>query len=236
MLHARRGDQFIEGDDGAGADLVDGAAHAELLQHALQHLGVLLQRLLVHRADALAGLGQDAERGQVEALAGFEIEGLLVGVVARLGRLDRRHAGLDRFRRAGGGGRNRRGGGCVFPRRGVGGGLVVGRIGVVVALDVGGRRRHGRRLGLFVDAARTARRRGCGGGRGFGHRAGGFAGTLGPLGAAGGVLLGGPAGGVGEVTQAQADRIAESPQAEDQEQAAGDPASARNVQGGQALR
>ena len=33
------GDQFVEGDDGAGADLVDLAAHAELGQHALQHAG-----------------------------------------------------------------------------------------------------------------------------------------------------------------------------------------------------
>ena len=37
-------------------DLVDGAAHAEFLQHAFQHLGILLEGFLVHRADALLRL------------------------------------------------------------------------------------------------------------------------------------------------------------------------------------
>ena len=106
MLHAGRGHQFVQGDHGAGADLVDLAAHAELLQHALQHLGVGLQRFLVDRGGALGRLGQNAERGQVElALGPGEVEGGLVHVrTRRLGRLDRRHA---RLRGRGGAGRGR---------------------------------------------------------------------------------------------------------------------------------
>ncbi len=46
-LHPGGGDQLVEGDHGAGADLVDLAAHAELGQHALQQLGVLAQRAFV---------------------------------------------------------------------------------------------------------------------------------------------------------------------------------------------
>ncbi|MNV62827.1 hypothetical protein D3C71_1553910 [compost metagenome] len=163
MLHARRGHQFIEGDDGAGANLVDGAAHAEFLQHALQHLGVLLEGFLVDGADALLRLGQDAERGQVEAVAGFELEGLLVGVAGGTGRLDGGDPGLGG---AGGAARGRRrdggDGGGVFPRRDRGAGRLVvgigiGGVGIVLGRMVGGR---GFRLG---HAARLARRGSSGG-------------------------------------------------------------------------
>ena len=163
--------------------------------------------------------------------AGLEVEGLLVGGVAGLGRLDRRDPGLDRLGRAGRGRGDGRGGAGVLPRRGGGGGFVVGvgigRVRIVVGHGIGGGRF---RLG---GAARLAR--GRGGGRGFGDGAGGFGGALGPFGAARGVLLGGPSGGVGEVAQAQADGVAQGPEAEDQEQPAGDPAPGRNVQGGEAL-
>ena len=88
------GDQLVEGDHGAGADLVDLAVDAELGQHALQQAGVLAQRPLVDRRGARLGLGQHGELGQPEALGLGEGQGLLV--LARLagrllGRLDPEH-------------------------------------------------------------------------------------------------------------------------------------------------
>src|SRR5690606_28837141 len=104
------------------------AAHAEFLEHALQHLGVGLQRLLVDGAAALARLGQNAQRRQLEAALIGEVEGLLVRVAAdRLGRLDRRGLGLGRAAGAGRG-RGAGGGGRVLPRRGVG----VGVVGLII--------------------------------------------------------------------------------------------------------
>ena len=77
VLHAGGGSQFIEGDHRAGADLVDNALDPELGQHALQHLGVLLQGFLVHGGDTGLRLGQEAQRRQLEALGAGELEGAL---------------------------------------------------------------------------------------------------------------------------------------------------------------
>ena len=71
-LHAGRRHQLVEGDDRAGADLVDLAAHAELGQHAFQHPGVLAQRALVERRRARLGLGQHGQLGQLEAVVSGE--------------------------------------------------------------------------------------------------------------------------------------------------------------------
>ena len=208
VLHAGRGHQFIQGDDRAGADLVDLAAHAEFLKHALQHLGVGLERFLVDGAAALGGLGQNAQRRQLEAAFIGEVEGLLVRVAADgLGRLDRRHLGLGRAVRPGRG-RGDGGGGRVLPRRGVG----VRLIGVRLVIGGGDRSgRGGRRaVGLHpVGVGQTmARFAGRGGGLGDGARGLARFGGLGRSGGAGlGALLGGPAGGVGEVAQAQAHGI-----------------------------
>ncbi len=212
VLHAGRRHQLIQGDDGAGADLVDLAAHAEFLEHALQHLGVGLQRLLVDGAAALAGLGQNAQRRQLEAAFAREVEGLLVRVAAHgLGRLDRRDLGLGRTAGAGRG-RGDGGGGRVLPRRGVG----VRLIGVGLVIGGGDRSARGGRRAVGLHLVRlgqtVARLAGRGGGFGDGARRLARLGGFGRSGGAGlGALLGGPASGVGEVAQTQAHGIGQTP-------------------------
>ena len=215
VLHARRGHQFIECHDRAGADLVDHAAHAELLQHAFQHLGVLLQRFLVDRGGALTGFAQYAQRRQVEITLGpSEVEGLLVHIVLPgLGRLDRGDARLDR---ACGRGAGHGLDGVVFPRRQV----VIG--GLRRLFGIG---RGQRRLFRWSGAGRS----------GLGGRL--FAGGLGLwLRRRGCAQRLAPVQGVQEIHGAQADGEADQPQPGDQEDEARDYAAAGDMQGAETAR
>ena len=101
-LHARRRHQLVEGDDRAGADLVDLAAHAELGQHALQHPGVLAQRALVERRERGFGLASMASSGSRKPLsaANGRLGWLLARLAARglrrgLGRADGERRGVE---------------------------------------------------------------------------------------------------------------------------------------------
>ena len=220
VLDPRRGDQLVQGDDRPGADLVDHAAHAELLQHAFQHLGVLLQRILVDRGGALAGLAQYAQRRQVElTLRPGEVEGLLVQVVLPdLGRLDRGHARLDRTG-GGRGGRRGRNGLGILPR------------GQVVVSGRGRFRRHEGRSHVQRRVGRGHARFGPGllgrrlrgrGARGLARRGGGAQRSA-------------PVQGVQKVRGADADGVGRQPQPPAQEHKTCDDPSAGNVQGADPL-
>ena len=223
VLHARRRHQFVEGDHGAWTDLVDHALDPELGQDAFQHLGVLLQGVLVDHAAARLGLGQHAQRRQVEiALRTGEVEhGLVVvdGLLGGLGRLGRGDLDL-------GCGRERRcGRSCIG--RGVDR-LVPGQ--GLVGLDLG--------LRLVIGGQFQLGRATWGaGGRGLGFRLGAGRATADGLGR-GRLRLTtqarGPGGALGEIAQAQTHGVSAGPQAKAEEQQAADDVSARHMQGPEA--
>ena len=76
-------DQLVEGDHGAGADLVDLAAHAELGQHASSRRAFWRRAASSKLDGAGLGLGQHGQFGQAEAAGLDEIEGLLVLALSR---------------------------------------------------------------------------------------------------------------------------------------------------------
>ena len=108
-LEAGGGLELVHGDDRAGADRDDLAAHAVVVEHGLEHAGVLLQRVAGEVvADDGRGALQQRERRGAPGVGGVGIElelGLLLGAGAgALGQRAGRAAG--RAARA----RRRRGG------------------------------------------------------------------------------------------------------------------------------
>jgi hypothetical protein len=71
--------EFVECDDGAGADLRDLAAHAEVGEHAFQHARVLLQRFvgLARHALAAFALFKQVQRRQLIFGRFFEFQSRL---------------------------------------------------------------------------------------------------------------------------------------------------------------
>jgi hypothetical protein len=69
-LDPRRGFEFVQGDDRAGPDMNDLALDPEILQHALEHAGILFKRFGRQRGilGHVAGFAQKMDRRQRESL------------------------------------------------------------------------------------------------------------------------------------------------------------------------
>ena len=88
--------ELVQGHDRAGADMDDLAADAEILEHAFEHAGILLEHLVgeIGGAALVAGLGQQGQGRQLELAArpgaaagsGFDRTGGLGDPLARDGR------------------------------------------------------------------------------------------------------------------------------------------------------
>ena len=109
-LEAGGGLELVHGDDGAGADRDDLAAHAVVVEHGLEHAGVLLERVAREVvADDGRGALQQRERRGAPGRGGVGVEGelgLLLGAGAGALRQRARLRGLDaRLGRAVGPGR-----------------------------------------------------------------------------------------------------------------------------------